>query len=319
MKMSVAMTTYNGEQFLREQLDSIFAQSRLPDEIVVCDDRSSDGTPEILREYAARAPWPMNVMINEERLGAIKNFEKAIDLCSGDIIVLCDQDDVWRPRKLAALEYAFDAEAELGVVLSNADLIDEDGRRLSGDLWSRCRFNKRRQALLRTSRRYDLLLGLPFATGATMAFRSHFKSLLLPLPAGSPTFFHDRWIAVLIAAVGQIGIIDEKLTAYRLHHRQQIGVSKWPLAFRVFVPHQCQSDAAALAAFDQRLKETPSTNSEFLHCLMERQRHIRARSQFSKNPFRRLQQVASEFRSGRYLRYPYGWAVPIQDLLVGTR
>lgn len=321
MKISVAMTTYNGGRFIAEQLDSIFSQSRLPDEIIVCDDRSSDQTLQLLRDYAERSPCDMTVIVNDEQRGAIKNFEKAIDLCSGDLIALCDQDDVWRPQKLAVMESSFAADPDLGVVLTNADLIDENGAALRGDLWSRCRFNKSRQRALSGSRRYDLLLGLPFATGATMAFRSRFKPLLLPIPAEAPTFFHDRWIAVLIAAVGRIAIIPEKLIAYRLHRQQQLGVGNLPLALRVFVPHRCRSDAIALAAFNERLENELASEADpdFRRSLTERQRHIAARSQFSRNPVRRLKQVMSEFRSGRYIRYPYGLAVTVQDLLVGTR
>src|SRR5687768_17349654 len=101
MKISVAMTTYNGASYLREQLDSILAQTRMPDEVIVCDDRSTDATPELLREYSARAPVPMTIVFNEQRLASTKNFEQAIRLCSGEIIALSDQDDVWYPHKLA--------------------------------------------------------------------------------------------------------------------------------------------------------------------------------------------------------------------------
>jgi glycosyltransferase involved in cell wall biosynthesis len=320
MKISVAMTTYNGARFVAEQLDSIFAQTRLPDQIVVCDDRSMDASPQVLRDYAARAPCPMTVIINDENLGSTRNFEKAITLCSGDLIALCDQDDVWRPQKLAVLESAFAADPDVGVILTNADLIDEEGTALRGDLWSRARFNNERQEALNGPRRYDLLFGLPFATGATMAFHSRFKPLLLPFPTDAPTFIHDRWIAVLIAAVGRIGIIEERLVAYRLHPQQQLGVGA-PLPLKVFVPHKCRSDAVALAAFHDRLRENTSfsANPEFGPALAERQRHIGARSRFSRNPVRRLKQVASEFRSGRYIRYPFGLIFSLKDLLVGTR
>ena len=320
MKISVAMTTYNGASYLRQQLDSIFAQDRLPDELIVCDDRSTDATADILREYAARAPFPMQVEFNEERLGSTKNFERAIGLCSGEVIALSDQDDVWRPHKLTVLEEAFVADAELGVVLTNAELIDEDGAALPGDLWSRCRLTRRRQDHLNSSRRFDLMLGLPVATGAAMAFRARFRRLVLPIPTGSPTFIHDRWIALAIAAVARIAFIPDKLIAYRLHGQQQLGVGKVPLAARLFIPHPCRSDAVGLAALDERLSGDPdcSANLDFWRSLRERQRHVAERARFSRNPFRRLKQVASEYRSGRYVLYPYGRIIPFQDLLVGT-
>lgn len=321
MKISVAMTTYNGASYLGEQLDSIFAQDRLPDELIVCDDRSSDATPDILREYAARAPFPMQVVVNEERLGSTKNFEKAIGLCSGELIALSDQDDVWRPHKLAVLEQAFEADPALGVVLTNADLINKDGAPLRGDLWSRCRLTRGRQAVFNTSRRYDLLLGLPVATGATMAFRSSFRPLLLPIPTGSPTFIHDRWIAIVIAAVAGLAIIPDKLIAYRLHPQQQLGVGKVPLPLKAFIPHQCRSDAVGLTSLGERLSTNPSCsgNRHFWRSLRERQRHVAARTRFSRNPLRRVKQIAVEYRTGRYALYPFGLIFSFKDLLVGTR
>ena len=321
MTISVAMTTYNGARFLREQLDSILAQSRLPDELVVCDDRSSDETAEILAEYSARSPFPLKVIVNDERLGSTKNFEKAIQLSSGDLIALCDQDDVWRPQKLAVLEAAFVEDTDLGAVITNADLVDEKGEPLSGNLWSRCRFSPARQEAVGGAGRYDILLGIPFATGATMVFRSKFKPLLLPFPTDSVTYIHDRWIAVLIAAVGHFALIPEKLIAYRVHRQQQLGVGKLPLLIRVLLPHRCRADAVALAAVDKRLRENPAwpPDPNFLPSLAERQRHLDARIRFSRNPFRRLKQAASEFRSGRYTRYPFGLIALAKDVVVGVR
>lgn len=319
MKISVAMTTYNGARFLSEQLDSILAQTRLPDELVVCDDHSSDCTPRLLNQFAAHSPFPMKIIANDKNLGSTKNFEKAVSLCSGHVIVLCDQDDIWRPQKVAALESAFVADPQLGLVLTNADLIDEHGHALRGDLWSRCRFNRERQQVLGSVRRYDLLFGLPFATGATIAFRSVFKDLVVPFPEHSPTFIHDRWIAVIIAAVSRVGIISEKLIAYRLHGEQQLGVGP-PLPLKVFIPHQCRSEAAALAAFEDRLREKELfTHADFWRCLAERRLHIAARSAFSPNPIRRLPQVVNELLTGRYIRYPFGLIFCLKDALVGTR
>jgi len=102
--LSVAMCTYNGEQYLQEQLDSIIAQTRLPNEVVVCDDGSTDATLQILDEFQETAPFPVRIYRNGTRLGPTKNFEKAIKLCSGNVIALSDQDDVWMPHKLERLE-----------------------------------------------------------------------------------------------------------------------------------------------------------------------------------------------------------------------
>src|SRR5271165_5482550 len=106
--ISVAMTTYNGERFLSEQLRSIAAQQRLPDELVVADDHSADRTWEIVTDFARTAPFPVRLHRNEPRLGWRGNFMSVLARCESDLIALCDQDDVWEPTKLAIAERGMD-------------------------------------------------------------------------------------------------------------------------------------------------------------------------------------------------------------------
>src|SRR5467141_2319930 len=126
--ISVAMCTYNGARFLPEQLESMAAQTRLPGELVVCDDRSTDESVEIVRNFARAAPFPVRLEMNEENLGSTKNFEKAIELCQGEIIALADQDDVWRPEKLSCIAGVLEPDDRIGAIFSDAELIDEDSR-----------------------------------------------------------------------------------------------------------------------------------------------------------------------------------------------
>jgi glycosyltransferase involved in cell wall biosynthesis len=102
--ISIAMTTYNGERLLEEQLRSLTGQTTLPNELVVCDDGSTDRTPEILAQFAKRASFPVSIVINNHRLGRRENFFKAASLCSFDYIAFCDQDDIWLKEKLAVVE-----------------------------------------------------------------------------------------------------------------------------------------------------------------------------------------------------------------------
>ena len=94
----IAMTTFNGERYLREQLDSLYVQTLLPSEVVVCDDGSTDGTLAILEEYHQKKG--LTYFTNESSLGINRNFIKAIEMCRGDYVSLCDQDDVWMPDKI---------------------------------------------------------------------------------------------------------------------------------------------------------------------------------------------------------------------------
>src|SRR5437879_6214343 len=125
MRLSIAMCTYNGARFLKEQLDSIASQTCSPDEVIVCDDHSSDGTVQVIERFASGAPFPVKLQVNETNLGSTKNFEKAIGLCQGEVIALADQDDVWSSIKLERLIAAFESDPNLGLVFSDAQLVDE--------------------------------------------------------------------------------------------------------------------------------------------------------------------------------------------------
>jgi glycosyltransferase involved in cell wall biosynthesis len=126
MRLSIAMATWNGARYLREQLDSFRAQCRLPDELVVCDDHSTDGTPAILEEFRRTAPLPVNVLINPKQMGYVWNFEQVVGMCDGDVILLSDQDDVWLPEKLAEHEAVYRSRPEVGMAFSDGTIVGLD-------------------------------------------------------------------------------------------------------------------------------------------------------------------------------------------------
>src|ERR1700678_75351 len=127
-RISVALCTYNGERFLSQQLASVQQQTRLPDEVVVCDDQSTDGTVEMVRAFAASVSFPVRIFENERNLGFAANFERAIGLCEGNLIALSDQDDIWYPVRLERSEQEFTAHPEAGLVFSDADVIDDSNQ-----------------------------------------------------------------------------------------------------------------------------------------------------------------------------------------------
>src|SRR5262249_10358275 len=106
VKIAVALCTYNGERFLAHQLATVAAQTRLPDELVVCDDSPSATSATLARQCGESACFPVRVETNSATLGSTPNFERAVRLCQGDIIAFADQDDVWLPHKLAVTEKA---------------------------------------------------------------------------------------------------------------------------------------------------------------------------------------------------------------------
>jgi hypothetical protein len=301
-------------------LDSFATQSRLPDELVVCDDRSQDGTLDVLRDFARRAPFAVKIVSNREQMGSTRNFEQSIGLCCGDLIALSDQDDVWHPSKLSTIENRFANDPALGLVFTNGDLIDQHGSRLSGDMWSRFRFShKLQQRLRREPDAYDLLLSRCFITGATIVFRATLREVALPIPGHTPTFIHDRWVASIAASVTRVEALDEKLIAYRLHPAQQMGVGKKPILQEWLTPYNCSSDATALAVMHDRLAGHGTAKPEFMTSLETRRRHLQARSNLPGTLLNRVSGVAKECIHKRYQRYPLGRAYAAKDLLVGTR
>jgi glycosyltransferase involved in cell wall biosynthesis len=219
-RISVALCTYNGERFLPRQLASIAQQTRLPDELVVSDDRSIDRTVSEVREFAASAPFPVRIFENEHNLGFAANFERAIRLCEGNLIALSDQDDIWYPIRLERSEREFTAHPQAGLVFSDADVINDSNELAGSTLWQRLGFaGKREQDLL--AGQYVVLAKHRFVTGATVMFRAGLRDRFLPIPDG---WIHDEWIALVAAAFSDLSPIDQPLIRYRIHDSQQVGL-----------------------------------------------------------------------------------------------
>ena len=117
--ISVAMATYNGAEYIIEQLDSIRRQTKSVDEVVIVDDCSKDETVSLVRAFNEKYP-DLNIKLyeNEENLGYKKNFKKALSLCDGEILFLCDQDDAWKENKVEVLCNIFETRPEVGLVSS---------------------------------------------------------------------------------------------------------------------------------------------------------------------------------------------------------
>src|SRR5918998_1154668 len=159
MRVSVAMCTYNGESLVRDELESFLTQTRLPDELVVCDDRSTDGTVAIVEQFARNAPFDVRVHVNERNLRYTKNLEQVIGRCTGELIVLADWDDVWLPEKLERLEAAATGADGIGLVFSDAEVVDTELRPLGFSLWEARGFGPRKRSRIADGRNEWLLKG----------------------------------------------------------------------------------------------------------------------------------------------------------------
>jgi len=269
MKLSIAMCTYNGARYLPEQLASIAAQTRPPDELVVCDDCSSDETRAMLEEFKAQAPFPVRLYFNEQNLRVWKNFEKAIRLCEGDIIALCDQDDVWLPEKLERMAEAFVATPDAGLVFSDLEVVDENLRPLGYHAWHSLEFGKRGQALFRKGKAFNALITRNVVTGAAMAFRAEYRDLVLPVPKVSQRLLHDYWFALTISTVAELVPIKMPLVKYRVHPEQCNGL----------VPPRHTGDLRVDAA--RRLRDFP-VQADYVFLVFERLSKFRGDPKYDK-------------------------------------
>lgn len=215
---SVALCSYNGEKYIHQQIDSILSQTHKPSEIVVCDDGSTDRTPEILAEYQKQYPEIFRTHFNESNLRSVKNFEKAISLCSKAIIFLSDQDDIWAENKAEKIVSFLDNHAEIDAVATNGFCIDENGAvHEKYSLWDAPVFLKEKNIDY-----FEIILLCNIATGASMAFRAAIKHEIIPFPV-LKDYHHDEWIALNAAIKGRFEFLNDKLFYYRTHQEQQVG------------------------------------------------------------------------------------------------
>lgn len=321
MKLSVALCTFNGGRFLPVQLASLAAQTRPPDELVACDDASTDGTADCLRSFAP-GRFPVRVVANPTRLGTAANFTRAFGLCTGDVILSCDQDDYWLPKKLARIEAAF-ADPRVGLVFSDAWLLDgtADVSRPHRTAWQSLPFTStaRRQFVAGGGPR--VLLRYNVVTGAAMAFRADLRAVILPIP---DEWVPDAWVAFLAAAVADVKLLPEPSIAYRGHAGQQVGLSRRTLARQLRAAFGGRDKAffdGAAARFDQLagrlwLHRHLLRDPAVLDLVREKAAMARTQAAMRGTPrWGRGTAAVSELLAGRYHRFDHGVRAFLADLL----
>lgn len=225
MTASVAMCTYNGALYIEEQLRSILAQTVPVNEIVICDDGSTDATISVIekvREDIERLGMHLLLKENRTPLGVNANFEKAMGLCSGDIIFLSDQDDVWETNKVETIARYFEEHPKKQVVFGNAWLIDDNGNKLTErTLLDVAGFSIENQWYFDHGYAWELWCQENRATGATMAVRRPFiKGMSMTM---GNIQYHDAVLAIEALKENALGYIMEPLIRYRRHRGQESG------------------------------------------------------------------------------------------------
>jgi len=228
MELVVVLCTYNGAAYLPALLAGMLAQSRLPARLVVRDDGSSDATVDLLQSFAAAAPFAVDLTLNGSTLGSTANFAAALAEAAASspnaLLVLADQDDLWRADKLERLAAAC-ADPTVGAVFSDAELVDDDLQPYPYLLWQAAGFGPRERALAAEGRLFEVLLRHNVVTGATLACRAELITKLLPIPG---EWIHDAWMALLLAAVSKVVAVDAPLIRYRQH-----AAPRWKLSDRL--------------------------------------------------------------------------------------
>lgn len=218
LKISVALCTYNGEKYIKEQLQSIFQQKLPVSEIIICDDGSNDNTVTIVKDYQKKFPDLIQLYQNKITLKVVKNFEKAISFCTGDYIFLSDQDDIWFPEKTEKIAYYFNENPNKNAVFHNLKLLSDKVENKT--MWESIYFNPKvvdEELLYHT-----IILLRNVVTGAAFALRNNKKHRFVD---ESEFFLHDYQLAVKFAQNYSLGILNECLGYYRLHENQQVGTT----------------------------------------------------------------------------------------------
>ena len=223
MKISVALCTYNGEKYIAEQLDSILNQSESVDEIILCDDGSTDKTVAIIREYQQKHPEIFKIYSNEKNLGYTKNFEKAIQLCTGDLIFLCDQDDVWKPNKVQVVKTIAARNPNKNTFAHRIEILEKNGKSSTQSFWDIDGFNPNstNDSILKY-----LLFERNIFPGMSIAITKDAQQKYLPLISQEKKIIHDFELLIKSCRDNAFKVIDESLTRYRMHENQNIGFDK---------------------------------------------------------------------------------------------
>lgn len=311
---SIAMCTYNGAKYLEEQLRSFVNQTRLPDELIVCDDRSSDNTMDILCQFAKTAPFPVTVIQNEESLGVVKNFEKSAYLCKGDIIFFSDQDDIWKPEKIYRFMEIFEQQPDVGMVISDGELIDAQSKPLGtrhskGYVGGRINY----WVHLCDQNQLAFVCKVPPASwsGMEMGFKNIYRDIIFPF---STNYFHDSWLFKFYGAISHVRLIPDALTMYRIHDNNVAGKNNGGFirqaqtaALPKTVEHYFKN-SIEFKTIVNRIQERPELHvpQKILNLYLQKSEHLMTRYKIRTKQVNKWYYILRETLNGNYFRFGMG-------------
>lgn len=218
--IDILMATYNGEKFLREQIESILKQTYSNFRLLISDDLSTDKTREILKEYEEKDNR-IRVYYQEKNLGYVKNFEFLLNKVENNYYMLSDQDDVWLPEKV---KHAYKTIKEENSILAFSDLIVVD-EKLNILEKSFLKYYKLKHKVQKYDN-YNRLYLYNCVTGCTIIGTKAMLSKIIPIPEETKHIIHDYWIALISQANGKVSYIKETDILYRQHGKNSVGYSR---------------------------------------------------------------------------------------------
>jgi len=316
-QLSIALCTHNSAAFLAPQLDSFLAQTLPATEVIAVDDHSADNTLSLLATYEGRLP--IKLFRNEQNLGFVKSFERALSLCTGEYIFLSDHDDLWDPTKIESLLAAFTVHPEAAVAFSDARLIEAKGDLIADSFWAINGFSEGEQKLFIAHKPSLVLFRKAVAAGNSMAVRKDFLRLALPIPEG---WCHDEWILALAACLSEIALVMQPMLSYRQHGSQAIGAAGTGVLTRLSRRWK-RAEARSFADFANDLKKwekleervnavgiLSSKRKDLLRKKIDFHRRCALYARF--RPLRAFQIVGQLYR-GNYTNFVSGFSSALRD------
>ncbi len=219
--IDILLPTYNGEKYLREQLDSILNQTYKNIRLIISDDCSKDSTPKILEEYRNKDER-IELYLQKENMGVVKGIEFLLKKVKNNYYMLADQDDVWLPIKVEkSIETLKKQKADL--VFGDLEVVDEKLETIYSSFGDFMLLNRKIHKYIDS---YKVNYLYNCVTGCTILSKREFIEKILPIPTESKYLIHDHWIGLIVALNGKLAYMPEKYIKYRQHGNNQVGTNK---------------------------------------------------------------------------------------------
>lgn len=220
-QIDVLLATYNGEKYLKEQIDSILSQTYQNIRLLISDDGSTDETRKILKEYQKKDNR-IKIYEQSENLGCIKNFEFLLKQVQSEVYMLSDQDDIWLPEKIEkTYEKLIQEKADL--VFCDLEVVDSNIQTMYPSFNQYMKLNRK---IKKYNNNRELNYLYNCVTGCTIMARKKWMDKILPLPSQSKYVLHDHWIALMISLEGKLVYVPEVYIKYRQHDNNEVGTEK---------------------------------------------------------------------------------------------